>query len=74
MPRSSEEKVQMRCGESQVHTIAKDRCVVVVEHDMEFVRRLNTYVTVLHEGSVLAEGSLDKVQADQRVIEVYLGR
>ncbi len=54
--------------------IAKDRSVIVVEHDMEFVRRLDTYVTVLHEGSVLAEGSMDKVQADERVIEVYLGR
>ncbi|MEQ1889803.1 MAG: urea ABC transporter ATP-binding protein UrtD [Alphaproteobacteria bacterium] len=57
-----------------LRAIAGDRCVIVVEHDMEFVRRLNTYVTVLHEGSVLAEGSLDKVQADERVIEVYLGR
>jgi len=46
----------------------------VVEHDMEFVRRLGARVTVLHEGSVLAEGSLDHVQNDQRVIEVYLGR
>ncbi|MDO9461756.1 MAG: ABC transporter ATP-binding protein, partial [Alphaproteobacteria bacterium] len=57
-----------------LRAIAKDHSVVVVEHDMEFVRRLNTHVTVLHEGSVLAEGSLDKVQADERVIEVYLGR
>lgn len=57
-----------------LRAIAKDRCVVVVEHDMEFVRRLDTHVTVLHEGSVLAEGSMDKVQADERVIEVYLGR
>jgi urea transport system ATP-binding protein len=53
---------------------AKTRAVVVVEHDMEFVRRLGCKVTVLHEGSVLAEGSLDHVTADQRVIEVYLGR
>jgi urea transport system ATP-binding protein len=53
---------------------AKTRAVVVVEHDMEFVRRLNCKVTVLHEGSVLAEGSLDHVTADERVIEVYLGR
>jgi urea transport system ATP-binding protein len=50
------------------------RSVVVVEHDMEFVRALNTRVTVLHEGSVLAEGSLDSVQNNERVIEVYLGR
>jgi urea transport system ATP-binding protein len=54
--------------------IAGHRSVVVVEHDMEFVRALESKVTVLHEGSVLAEGSLDKVQADERVIEVYLGR
>jgi urea transport system ATP-binding protein len=54
--------------------IAGTRSVVVVEHDMEFVRSLESKVTVLHEGSVLAEGSLDKVQADERVIEVYLVR
>jgi len=53
---------------------AKTRAVVVVEHDMEFIRRLDCRVTVLHEGSVLAEGSLDHVTADQRVIDVYLGR
>jgi len=54
--------------------LAKTRAVVVVEHDMEFVRRLNCKVTVLHEGSVLAEGSLDHVTANPQVIEVYLGR
>ncbi|MFS4581810.1 urea ABC transporter ATP-binding protein UrtD [Phaeobacter sp. C3_T13_0] len=53
---------------------AKTRAVVVVEHDMEFVRRLDCKVTVLHEGAVLAEGSLDHVTADQAVIDVYLGR
>ncbi|MEO0498282.1 MAG: urea ABC transporter ATP-binding protein UrtD [Pseudomonadota bacterium] len=53
---------------------AKDRAVVVVEHDMEFVRRLDCKVTVLHEGSVLAEGSIDYVTNDPQVIEVYLGR
>ncbi|KIC51028.1 urea ABC transporter ATP-binding protein UrtD [Tateyamaria sp. ANG-S1] len=53
---------------------AKTRAVVVVEHDMEFVRRLNCKVTVLHEGSVLAEGSIDHVTSDEAVIEVYLGR
>jgi urea transport system ATP-binding protein len=47
--------------------------VVVVEHDMEFVRSIANIVTVLHEGSVLAEGSMSKVQNDPRVIEVYLG-
>ena len=54
--------------------IARDHSVVVVEHDMAFVRELGVKVTVLHEGSVLAEGSLDQVSADERVIEVYLGR
>jgi len=54
--------------------IAQTHSVVVVEHDMEFVRDLGVKVTVLHEGSVLAEGSLDQVSADQQVIDVYLGR
>jgi urea transport system ATP-binding protein len=54
--------------------IARTRSVIVVEHDMVFVRDLGVKVTCLHEGSVLAEGSLDQVSADERVIEVYLGR
>ena len=54
--------------------VAEDHAVVVVEHDMAFVRELNVKVTVMHEGAVLAEGSLDQVSADQRVIDVYLGR
>ena len=54
--------------------IAEDHSVVVVEHDMTFVRDLDVRVTVLHEGSVLAEGPLDQVSADERVIDVYLGR
>lgn len=54
--------------------IAGRRSVVVVEHDLEFVRALKCRVTVLAEGSVLSEGSIDHVQNDPRVIEVYLGR
>jgi urea transport system ATP-binding protein len=54
--------------------IAGHRSVIVVEHDMEFVRTLASKVTVLHEGTVLAEGPMDQVQANERVIEVYLGR
>jgi urea transport system ATP-binding protein len=48
--------------------------IIVIEHDMDFVRRLNSRVTVLNEGKVLADGSLDHVQADAAVIEAYLGR
>jgi urea transport system ATP-binding protein len=54
--------------------INKTRSVVVVEHDMHFVRALGVKVTVLHEGSVLSEGTLDHVSADQKVVDVYLGR
>jgi urea transport system ATP-binding protein len=57
-----------------LRTIAKDHSVVVIEHDMDFVRALGVKVTVLHEGSVLAEGPLDAISANERVIEVYLGR
>lgn len=53
---------------------ARTRAVVVVEHDMDFVRRLDCKVTVLHQGSVLAEGSIDHVTRNTEVIEVYLGR
>ncbi len=54
--------------------IAKTKSVVVVEHDMGFVRDLGVRVTVLHEGSVLSEGSFEHVSNDPKVIEVYLGR
>ncbi len=54
-------------------SLAGEHSVVVVEHDMDFVRALNSRVTVLHQGSVLAEGSMDEVQNDPQVIEVYLG-
>ena len=55
-------------------SLAGKHTLVVVEHDMEFVRKIAHKVTVLHEGSVLAEGSLEQVQANERVVEVYLGR
>ena len=54
--------------------INRSHSVVVVEHDMEFVRALGVKVTVLHEGAVLSEGSIDHVSADPKVVEVYLGR
>ena len=54
-------------------SLAGDRTVVVVEHDMDFVRKIARTVTVLHEGRVLAEGTMEQVQNDERVIEVYLG-
>jgi urea transport system ATP-binding protein len=62
-----------RTGEL-LQAIARHRSVLVVEHDMDFVRRFATQVTVMHSGKVLCEGPLDVVQADPRVIEVYLGR
>jgi urea transport system ATP-binding protein len=54
--------------------INRERTVVVVEHDMTFVRDLGVKVTCLHEGSVIAEGTIDQVSANERVVEVYLGR
>jgi len=54
--------------------INRDKTVIVVEHDMAFVRELGVKVTCLHEGAVLAEGSIDQVSANERVVEVYLGR
>src|SRR6187551_2437264 len=54
--------------------INRDKTVIVVEHDMAFVRELGVKVTCLHEGSALAEGTIDQVSANDRVVEVYLGR
>ena len=54
-------------------SLAGERTVIVVEHDMDFVRSIAKKVTVLHEGSVLAEGTMQQVQSHPRVIEVYLG-
>ena len=48
--------------------------VLVIEHDMEFVRQIARKVTVLHQGEVLCEGSVEQVQSDPRVLEVYIGR
>jgi len=56
-----------------IKSLAGDHTVVVIEHDMEFIRDLGFDVTVLHQGQVLTEGPLDKVKSDPRVIEVYLG-
>ncbi|MDB5393157.1 MAG: urtD [Rhodospirillales bacterium] len=55
-------------------TLEGKHSIVVVEHDMDFVGSIARKVTVLHEGSVLAEGTMDKIQKDEKVIEVYLGR
>jgi urea transport system ATP-binding protein len=62
-----------RTGEL-LRTVSRSHTVVVVEHDMEFLRRFANRVTVLHEGKVLREGTVAEVQADPRVQEVYLGR
>jgi urea transport system ATP-binding protein len=53
--------------------ISKNRSVIVIEHDMEFVKRIAHKVTVMHQGKILAEGSMEKVQNDPKVIDVYLG-
>lgn len=55
-------------------SLAESHSIIVIEHDMEFVRQIARKVTVLHEGSVLCEGSIDEVQNDPQVIEVYLGK
>jgi urea transport system ATP-binding protein len=61
-----------RTGEL-LRQLAGDHTVLVIEHDMDFIRDLQAPVTVLHEGHVLCEGSMEQVQNDPRVIEVYLG-
>ncbi len=53
--------------------IGKNRAMIVIEHDMDFVKKIAHKVTVMHQGKILAEGPMDKVQADPRVIDVYLG-
>ena len=61
-----------RTGE-MLKELAKDRSIVVIEHDMEFVRQIANIVTVLHEGRILVQGPMATVQNDKRVIECYLG-
>ncbi|ROH86177.1 urea ABC transporter ATP-binding protein UrtD [Pseudomethylobacillus aquaticus] len=56
-----------------LNRICKNRSVIVIEHDMEFVKKIAHKVTVLHQGKILAEDPMDKVQANEKVIEVYLG-
>jgi len=56
-----------------LNKICNNRSVLVIEHDMEFVKKIAHKVTVLHQGKILAEGSMDKVQEDEKVVEVYLG-
>ena len=56
-----------------LNRISRNRAVLVIEHDMEFVKKIAHKVTVLHQGKILAEGPMDKIQADAKVIEVYLG-
>jgi urea transport system ATP-binding protein len=53
--------------------LAKGRAVVVVEHDMDFVKKISDHVTVLHQGRVLAEGKMEAIQKNPKVVEVYLG-
>jgi urea transport system ATP-binding protein len=53
--------------------LGRERAVVVIEHDMDFVKQIAQRVTVLHQGKVLAEGKMEAIQADPKVVEVYLG-
>ena len=62
----------MHC--SHLLELQEERSVIVIEHDMEFVRLLNSRITVLCEGSVMAHGDMDIIQQDPAVIEAYLGR
>jgi urea transport system ATP-binding protein len=57
-----------------LRALAAERTIVVIEHDMDFVRALDADITVLNEGRILAEGPMDAIQADARVVEAYLGR
>jgi len=66
--------VETRQTADLLKEINREHTVVVVEHDMAFVRDLGVKVTCLHEGSVLAEGTIDQVSTNERVVEVYLGR
>jgi len=56
-----------------LNRISQNRSVLVIEHDMEFVKKIAHKVTVLHQGKILVEGTMDKIQNDEKVIEVYLG-
>ena len=66
-PREREQTAEL------LRTIALGKSLVVIEHDMEFVKSIASVVSVLHQGKLLSEGSIDDVQNDPRVIEVYLG-
>jgi urea transport system ATP-binding protein len=66
--------VETRQTAALLREINRTHTVIVVEHDMAFVRDLDVKVTVLHEGAAIAEGSIDQVSANERVVEVYLGR
>jgi len=57
-----------------LQSLADKHAIIVIEHDMEFVRQIARTVTVLHEGTVLCEGPVEQIQADPRVVEIYLGR
>lgn len=66
-PREREQTAEL------LKTIALGKSLVVIEHDMDFVKSIANTITVLHQGKLLSEGSVDQVQNDPRVIEVYLG-
>jgi ABC-type uncharacterized transport system ATPase subunit len=71
---ANSDSVSNRPGAELIKSLAGKHTVVVIEHDMEFIRDLKAPVTVLHQGSVLTEGFIDDVKKDPKVIEVYLGQ
>ena len=64
---------EMEKTASLLQSLKENHTVIVVEHDMDFVRSLNSPVIVMHQGKVLAEGTMDQVQNNKKVVEVYLG-
>ena len=70
----TEQSVRAEANAELLKEINKEKTIMVVEHDMTFVRELGVKVTCLHEGTVLAEGTIDQVSTNDRVVEVYLGR
>ncbi len=73
-PAAGMTKEERRQLSDLVRTLAETTAVVVVEHDMEFIRTLEAEVTVLHQGAVFAQGDIEELRQDERILDIYLGR